>query len=357
MSAHQITTLYNCIKRFRLIHLVFWTAKYWSLAHLLVSKKKHHVYLAYPDAAIAILFQILSVYLVCIYLFHKFFLKKNYLLFVLYSFVTILLTSFMAVLVKDHYTRWFFIPEFHSRYLMVFMAAAMESFYVTVLFFIAYLAAHYYRKDRNHKLAEKKQLEAEVDFLKAQLNPHFVFNSLNSIYVLMDEDIPTARETLLKFCSLLRYQLYDCSVPEIPLMKELEFIDDIIELEKVRFGEKIWINYSPTHINEDVRIAPLLLIPFVENAFKHVAVKEEGISIIDIKADYKDGVFIFKVKNTFDPALKSTVTAKGIGLQNVKRRFQLLYPEKHTLDILQREEKFIVYLTIHLNGTEMPHSR
>jgi sensor histidine kinase YesM len=336
---------------------VFWAAKYLSLAHLLLAKKKQFIYLAYPDAAIAILFQMLCVYTVCGFLFKRFFLQKKYGWFVLYSALSIVLTSFVAVVVKDFYTRWFFIPGFHSRYAIVFLGAGLECVYVTLLFLAVYLAAHYYQKDRLNRQLEKKQLEAEVNFLKAQLNPHFIFNSLNSIYVLMDEDVKGARETLLMFCSLLRYQLYDCSEPEIPVSKELKFINDIIDLEKVRFGEKLNITFNTQDINDDLKIAPLLLIPYVENAFKHLAFKPGKASRIDINAELRSGMFIFRVENDFNPNQKNTASPSGIGLQNVKRRFELLYPGRHRLHITQQDERFIIHLTLDLNETEMPHSR
>jgi two-component system, LytTR family, sensor kinase len=313
--------------------------------------------MAYFDAFKIILFQVITVYFIVIYLMNRFLFRKKKFAFFSLSFLTILVTSYISTLAKDYFTRWFFNPEHHSRYITVWLGDVVDSFIVSFVFIVIYLAWHYYRNDQKNKLMERQRLQAELDFLKAQLNPHFVFNTLNSIYVLMDEDINVSRDTLLRFSSLLRYQLYDCSTQYTSLEKELNFIGDFIELEKIRYGNKIEVTYTKHEIPYDAMIAPLMLIPFVENAFKHITMKRGETSFIRIEAGCRENKFYFTVVNSFDGSLWEKKEAGGIGLQNVRRRLELIYPGAYDLNAGISDGKYSVTLNVQLHETEVPHSR
>jgi two-component system LytT family sensor kinase len=180
------------------------------------------------------------------------------------------------------------------------------------------------------------QLETELKFLKAQYHPHFLFNALNTIYFQMDEDVPAAKKSTELLSSLLRYQLYD-QQQQVPIRQELEYLQNYIEFQKIRASNKLCLNVCFDAKLTDQSIYPLLLLPLVENAFKYAG----GDYEINITAKITDGVFIFVVDNDVPAQIQAKDNYTGIGLENLKRRLQLLYPDKNKLAINRRENKFI----------------
>ncbi|MCE3227360.1 MAG: sensor histidine kinase [Bacteroidetes bacterium] len=224
------------------------------------------------------------------------------------------------------------------NYLLIVAVILLIAF---VLLFILYF--------RQYKLKEKKEhLESELNFLKAQMNPHFLFNSINNIYVLLDENKEKASEILLKFSDLLRYQLYECNVSFISLNKELNFLENFIEFEKLRYSNKIQVIYEfENPPSADLMIAPLLLQPFIENAFKHTPKTKNHQASIRIKTYFSGDNFTLEVINSVDGKKPSSLPG-GIGLENVKRRLRLLYNNKHQLRISTEESTFTTTLSIKL---------
>ena len=198
------------------------------------------------------------------------------------------------------------------------------------------------------KMAElaREKSEAELNFLKSQINPHFVFNSLNSIYFLIDKENTEARNTLLRFADLLRYQLYKCNENSIGIEKEVEFLKDYIHLQELRKDKQYEISLSIAPGLKGFSIPPLLLIPFVENAFKHISHHLQENNYVKVEMNRVNGHFTFAVKNSKDDRERSTEPAGGIGLNNVKRRLDLLFPGRHQLRIQNTESTFEVKLEL-----------
>ncbi|MES2132322.1 MAG: histidine kinase [Bacteroidota bacterium] len=213
---------------------------------------------------------------------------------------------------------------------------------VCVLLFFIYF--------RQYKLKIKKEhLQSELDFLKAQLNPHFLFNSINNIYVLIDENKNKASEILLKFSELMRYQLYECNVKYIRLSKELQFLENYIEFEQLRYSNKIVVEGRIDKAGiEGLMIAPLLLQPFIENAFKHSPKKKNLQSLIGIRTLVTGNVFLLEVTNTIHHEQTSELPG-GIGLENVKKRLKLLYQGKYDLTVTKTNELFTITLKLTLS--------
>lgn len=192
---------------------------------------------------------------------------------------------------------------------------------------------------------EKEKISTELSFLKAQINPHFLFNSLNNILFQIDKSNRDARETLLKFSEMLRYQLYECSSELIEIEKELQYINNYIGIQMLRKTERYNCNLSVSESVKNFRIAPLLLAPFIENAFKHISNHADGKNSIVINMDYMEEQFIFSVINDTDSIISTTINEnKGIGLSNVKRRLDLLYENKYSLEIIPAENQFRITL-------------
>jgi sensor histidine kinase YesM len=206
----------------------------------------------------------------------------------------------------------------------------------------------YARAQRRLGELAKENAETELNFLKSQINPHFLFNSLNSVYFLIDKTNPEARNALHKFSEMLRYQLYECNGNKIPVEKEMNYLKDYIDLQKLRGDEKTIIEFNASPDIKGFNIEPLLLIPFVENSFKHVSHYYNGKeNRVRIDVSRTSNQFYFSTQNTTEGRQSHSLDKEGgIGLSNVKRRLELLYPGKHELTVNERDGKFEVQLMI-----------
>lgn len=224
-------------------------------------------------------------------------------------------------------------------------------FAMIIILLLAFLILLFFYFRQYKTKVEKEHLQSELDFLKAQLNPHFLFNSINNIYVLLDENKEKASEILLKFSSLMRYQLYECNVSMIQLSKELLFLENYIAFEKLRYAEKIQVQCHFDHAGTDqLLIAPLLLQPFIENAFKHIPKSRHEQSRIIISGRIENLTLLFEVTNHINTAGPSNLPG-GIGLSNVRKRLDLLYPNKHELTTGIQDNLFQINLKVTLvNG-------
>src|SRR6476659_4354450 len=212
------------------------------------------------------------------------------------------------------------------------------------------LLIDYARSQRRLGEMAKEKAEAELNFLKSQINPHFLFNSLNSVYFLIDKENPHAREALHKFSDMLRYQLYECNGDKIPIEKEISYLQDYVDLQKLRRGSDDEVVFDLSDDVSGFSIEPLLLMPFVENSFKHLSHFSNGKkNLVKINAAKANGEFHFSVTNT----IEYTSTKKpvgGIGLKNVKRRLELLYPGTHFLEINEQGNSFNVKLKLKIEN-------
>jgi LytS/YehU family sensor histidine kinase len=194
----------------------------------------------------------------------------------------------------------------------------------------------------------KEKAEAELSFLKSQINPHFLFNSLNSVYFLINKENPEARQALHKFSDMLRYQLYEIKGARIPIEKELSYLKDYVDLQKLRKDANYSVEFNCSPEVKDFSIEPLLLIPFIENAFKHISHKAGSINFVKLDITRSNGQFNFTIENSKE-AERTTELHGGIGLNNVKRRLELLYPEKHELLINNKEDIYKVDLKLKID--------
>jgi two-component system LytT family sensor kinase len=199
------------------------------------------------------------------------------------------------------------------------------------------------------KLVQEK-MRADIDLLRSQINPHFFFNALNNIFAITQRNQDDeAGQAIMKLSGLMRYMIYDSDVAEISLARELEHIESYLEVARLKFAkdDKLDIHLQKEGNFQNDKIAPLLLIPFVENAFKHgVGSKGEGYVHLDFR--HKDGELHFRIENPVLEKEESLKKHSGIGLENVKKRLRLLYPDRHQIHISDSKGKFKVQLTIRL---------
>jgi LytS/YehU family sensor histidine kinase len=210
------------------------------------------------------------------------------------------------------------------------------------------LIKRWWLKQKETDQLAREKARAELQLLKAQIHPHFLFNTLNNIYFFTLSGSPKAPEMINKLNSLLHYILNECNQPWVPLSKEFKMIRDYMALEKIRYGEEMnMIVEIPEHF-PDKKIAPLLLIPFVENSFKHGASKMIAHPWVKLRVAIENNFLNFFILNS-RPSSPEPVSVKGkIGLKNVRKRLQLLYPDAHDLNIVSESASFMVYLKIKL---------
>jgi hypothetical protein len=201
---------------------------------------------------------------------------------------------------------------------------------------------------------EKQQaaLEAELGLLKGQLHPHFLFNTLNNLYALTLTQSPRSPSVVIGLSEILRYMLYEANSESVELKRDVQILENYIALEKIRYEERLDLNMSVKGISDHHRIVPLLILPLVENAFKHGTSEKIGEAWINLDLHVKGNMLKFKISNSkaeVAPKRNGATDHTNIGLTNVRKRLQILYPAAHKLRILEEEDIFVVILEIDLD--------
>ncbi|WP_228455314.1 sensor histidine kinase [Chryseobacterium sp. Tr-659] len=208
--------------------------------------------------------------------------------------------------------------------------------------------------ERDHILLQQTHLENQLKLLQDQINPHVVFNILNHIHILMRTDTQLADYLLLKFSDILRYQLYHCNQNLVPLDKDIEHIQNLVEVEKLRWGNELDVKTTWDIHHKKACIAPLLLVNFIENAFKYVCRLPGHKGYIIISCKERDHLLTFYIENSYSDIIsyKKKDNVGGIGLQNVKKRLNLQYPDSHDLKIESGDQIFRITLTLKLSDPD-----
>ncbi|MEJ7823240.1 MAG: histidine kinase [Chitinophagaceae bacterium] len=213
------------------------------------------------------------------------------------------------------------------------------------------LFRYWVKKQQEWMQADKEKTTAELQLLKAQVHPHFLFNTLNNIYSFSLENSKKTPGMILKLSSLLSYMLYECKADLVSLEKELEVMKNYIDLEKERYGDNIEISLNVEGDVQNKQITPLLLLPFLENAFKHGTSEQLEKPWLSMDVSVKDQQLKCKIvnsKNEFVP-----LSEKGIGIENIKKRLIFLYPDKHELKLKDEGDFFVVSLLIELMNNKL----
>jgi sensor histidine kinase YesM len=333
---------------------------YWLFAALVLfivfSNKHNDLGIRLMVVAVLTTMSFLMTQLINRYFIPKFFFEGRIFLFVyqlLFAFIaSIWINTMCIVAILWHVAINTLEGGFPNKTDLILM---LSGSYIIILFAtIVHFVQESYRRtmerDRINSLKTETELrlnEARLQLLQGQLHPHFLFNMLNNLYGLWIEKSDTTPNVILKLSALLDYMLYKCSKDKVPLNEEIWFIRNYIELETIRHDKRLTLDIELPDQSEELRISPLLLFSFVENAFKHGANKTSGESWIRICLLYIEGKLHFKVENSFDSMVNQPEN-KGIGLKNVKERLELLYPEKHSLVIGNAKGIFSVDLSIEI---------
>jgi len=326
-------------------HILFWLVMVTFVVFVAVSDSK------LSTADILVLFVVFAVinlglfyinYLVLIPLFLN---KKRYGLYaasvvaVLLVFcfgkygVAVLFKPYVLLRSKGHLVSFgsYFISALFTSLVFLFLSTALK------------FSVDWFLNERIQRDLENQRLSAELAFLKSQINPHFLFNSLNSIYSLAYQRSETTPEAILKLSEIMRYMLYECNDNKVDLAKELQYLQNYIDLQKIRFGNKAFIDFKIVGNVEGQQIVPLLLIAFIENAFKH-GVANNPLTPIRLLIDVDESHLHLHLQNKKHTNNRDAMG--GIGLTNVVRRLKLLYPGKYNLDIRDDADTYTVELSL-----------
>ncbi len=349
---------------YKLYHLPFWCLyhyAWWALAMGsawgpagVILTSTHWVKFAFY-----VVFQVVGVYFNLYFLIPKFLERGRYAGYLGLLLLTIVTVA--ALIVPGYYVNaWLSDRTFEElygvapgNYFHFFKTNSLPSTLTSMLLAMSIkLTKNWIATQRKQQLLEKEQLETELKFLKSQFNPHFLFNTINSIFVLIHKNPDVASESLAKFSDLLRYQLYECNEGQIPLDREMEYFDNFIELEKLRQDHNVRLTVQvESGLSGNLTISPFILMPFVENAFKHVSQRGDGPKWINIGLRLDGPALHLAVSNSVCAEGEQSgevIAYGGLGLKNVQRRLNLVYPGAYDLVIGRDENQFDVRLRLTL---------
>lgn len=332
-------------------HMLFWLAVLLlDVLDALIGDGFHGSYGNLVYGTCNIISQIMAAYLTVYYLVPKFLSKKKYVQFAFWFILSAYLITASAriliVYVGEPLART---PPFAQesiweiftqiKYLVFHYFPAV---YIMVGFFWLITFLDFSRKNLS---IQKEKAAAELKMLKSQLNPHFLFNTLNNIYSLSLDNSPKTSESIGKLSEILDYILYRCESNFVPLSGEINLLENYITLEKLRYDDRLKINFEK-QVERDIEIAPLILLSLVENAFKHGAGEDGGSPEINILLQSEQKVFTFTISNTLvDTGMEKS--KPSIGLENIKKQLELIYPNQYQLDIDKQANLFTVTLALY----------
>ena len=279
----------------------------------------------------------------------RFLHRKQYLLFVTLLITGIAVTAALRVPLVVYMNSHVFPSGNNTQGLIdIFYSSLLNIAIWTIIILSIKLMLDRMRLQQRLDKMEKEKAKAELDFLNAQFNPHFLFNSINSIYAHIDKHNPTARNMLLSFSEMLRYQLYDCNTNYISVDKEMSYIRNYVAIQQARKESRVQVCLTVGDSVTGFFITPLLFIAFIENAFKYVSDHEEKDNRVVIAFERKDNELLFYCHNTKETRNGSSIEHKGIGIANARRRMALQYPGRHALNIVDHEDIYEVTVNLQL---------
>jgi two-component system LytT family sensor kinase len=355
----------NWLIRYKLYHIPFWCVYqfiWWSVA--IGNPLKAASYIFFTPSLVKFLFYVIfqasAVYFNLYFLIPHYLEKSRFVAYISLLLATVAITSLLIT--PGYYLSATLVHKtldqaYGGLYDCLGEAVPSTLASMTLAMSIK-LTKNWLQTTRRQQLLEKEKLETELKFLKYQFNPHFLFNSINSIFFLIHKNPDMASDSLARFSELLRHQLYECNDPKIPLSKELNYLENFIGLEKLRQHHDLAVNLEidPGPVAQ-LGIAPFILMTFVENAFKHVSKQRDNHNWININIRITGLQLEMDVSNsTSDEELRELINYGGIGLKNVKRRLELLYPGEYELSITENPGSFAVKFRLLLSELELSPS-
>lgn len=332
-------------------HVLFWFA--YLMIHTALTKLSVHdesfFQLAYLTTIYFLPVDILATYFTLYVLMPLFLYKGKFILFI----ISLSFSAVLFILLTQVVFYYLYVPVYYPKWITVRGFWEFKYwYYVLSVYGIVVLAAAikltkrwYEQKDRQTEL-KNQNLKSELNMLKLQISPHFLFNTLNNVDSLIYTNPEKASETIVKLSDIMRYMLYESQYVKVPLTNELEYLNNLVELHSLRISKENFIAFNIIGEPNSKEIAPLLFVPFVENAIKHGA-KDVNVPGITINLEIKEDQLFFTITNFINNEQNKDPDG-GIGLSNVSRRLDLLYPKKHDLKISETDKLFCVELVVNL---------
>ena len=348
-----------------LLHLSFWCVYLsFNLYQITVFQRARGIAWGelFMSATVQLIFTMLIAYLNYFYTWPRFLNSKN-----IWKYIAEFSIPFaLLITARVHLHRYLIDGYTHQNnyFYSSFFIVQVTAVTLFIVLFVGMLrfAVDWFEFEARKKEVENERLIAELNFLKAQINPHFLFNTLNNLYYLAYTKSENTTEVIAKLSQMMRYMIYDSNHPRVLLSKEIEYMQNYISLERLRLNNQIPIDFKIEGNTENVWIAPLIFITFLENAFKHGVSNNNSKAWVNISIKLQGSECIYIVENSKIPGVANNAEKSGIGLQNVKRRLELSYPNQYKIKINDNPDVYFVQLdltlsdqnTIPMNGRQSP---
>lgn len=343
--SHQLSRFIQSMIQYKVHHVLFWFAYlvFWMVAYNSFYTDKWML----TKVTSIYAFSHMSIFYFSQYvLVPRFYRQNKSLVFLIIFLTACILMGFVMYGLMELTLKVSLIEVFKAGFFQVLFVFVSSNIFVSGIL----LAIKSFRENRKvlqkSELIEKERLQTELQFLKSQVNPHFLFNTINSIYVLIKIDPDRASDTLIKLSNLLRAQLYEFNTEKISIQREIEYIQNYLALEKTRKGDRVTITVEKEGDLEGFSIAPLILIPFLENCFKHLSNHTQQENLVHVRLSRKANQLHVRFYNTREEQMNPQPVSGGLGLVNIRRRLDLLYQNQHTLTIEQGNAFYEVNLQV-----------
>ncbi len=283
----------------------------------------------------------------------QFLKREKYLLFVITFISTIIVFTQLNIWFFDYFIDYlfpdYFFISYHSRTKLI---TIFSVFLIGTTLIKLSIDWFYFNTNENRQLkTEKEQIQTQLSFLRSQINPHFLFNSLNVIYALALESKEETKDAIVQLSDILRYIIYDSSTNQVALKDEITLLNNYIEFQKFRHRESEKIEFKHNIDNDNYLIYPMLLLPLIENSFKYGIKGDMNNTFINISLTQKDDEFVFYIENNYsEDSLNETNEYSGVGIENIKKNLEIVYSKKHEFKISKIKDKFIVSLKLFKNA-------
>ncbi|MBW1297746.1 sensor histidine kinase [Aquimarina litoralis] len=361
LDTFKNSKILNVLYRYKAHHLLFWFVyhyMWWAIGIGSAKEAAYNIFFSPYNTKFLFyfVFQAAAVYFNLYYLIPKFLEKREYLKYLVFFALTILVT--VLILTSGYYVTAYVanstVAELfdNQSFSKLLRSGPISSTLASMTLAMSIkLTKNWIKSQQQQQLLEKEKIETELKFLKSQFNPHFLFNTINSIFVLIHKNPDMASESLANFSDLMRYQLYECNESKIPLEKEINYLKNFINLGKLRLDKTVKVSTTiKDQAYGNISIAPFILMPFVENAFKHVSQGEDQKNWIEIELYCQEENILFRITNSINSYdnynAEDLMKNSGIGLKNVRRRLDLVYNNQYQLDINKTDKIFTIELQL-----------
>ncbi len=330
-------------------HLAFWLLFLFILTA--IESTSHNILFAISNEVINVIFYVILVYFNLFYLIPNYLTQKKFLTYAVLLILSAIILTPLKVIV--FYFKFSHLPDVRNQLVDNMNWYFLVNFFIAGTSTIVKIITDWGKQLREKHELQTQTMQSELRFLKSQINPHFLFNTLNNLYALTLKKDDKAPEIVIKLSEMMRYMLYECNEKQVLLSKEINYIKNYLDLEKLRQGKSVSISFEHSGDPGNKQIAPLMFIPFLENSFKHGLSHQIEQGFVKIRLDVQDDEVDFFIENSKPEKLPTPLTkgkkSGGIGLVNVQRRLNLLYPDQYDLKIHDYPKSYAVNLKIRLN--------